>query len=99
MITKQKFSRQDRTFEEFLNEQPKKTHCVYLGKNGDNPSLDLKSIASTFKEGFVIGFSGEATGSIKTELGLPKSDAKSFICIDDALGSKKVTSYGNSYTI
>ena len=82
IVSASKYSRLDRTLDEFLGESPSKLHCIYMANNGDNPSLDIKSISANYKEDVLIGFSGEASANVRKRYGIQGKDTK-FICLSD----------------
>lgn len=90
IVSANKYSRQDRVLDEFLQESPSKIHCIYIANNGDVPSLDIKSLSAYYKESVILGFSGEASIDIRKRFDLQGKDTK-FICLsnpNDAEGSK-----------
>jgi hypothetical protein len=90
IVTGSKYSRQDRTFEEFLAEETSKRHCIFMGKNGDSPNLEIMSIASLFAKDFLVGFSGEASQVIRGQFATKNIPERAFICIGMKNGNKLI---------
>lgn len=82
IVTGKKLSRFDVAYQEFMDKEKEKLHCVYFAENEVTPPLFLMSFCSKFAKNVVMAFSGESKAYVLSQLKY-KLRGRGFVCIKD----------------